>query len=181
MRQCCKLSNQRHIHLLHSQINVYYNRLSHFTSLAIGTEYYHPHEHHYTIDDEYEQIFNEHQAMVLPHISNRTSTQISILKGFDDNTQTVKHALLLQSNNDNNLQYCITSINQFLNQTSIEIRPASLQPLFASIIKYIRTNVIKSKHNLDIFLDSYSSEIYIRGNQYEKQIVIDLINKLLKP
>ena len=176
MRQCRRV-NTNHIGLYLNHRITYKYKFSSFPSADIAnTLQQYQHETHFPIDSEYSELFEEHASMVIPYISNRTSTKISVLRS----EQALNHrTLLLRSNNDNNLQKWISQLNEFLNQDMIDIRPASLQPLMIPIIKYIRHQILPSGSDVDMFIDSYSSQIYIGGNDSDKKLAIECINKLL--
>lgn len=184
MRPCRQFS-RCHNTLINTNINIqiHHKITTNFTTSTSSTHslQQYQHEKHFVIKPEYSDIFDEHGSMVIPHIANRTSTKISVLSSPSSSTIAKNAVLLLRSNNDNNLQECLTQLNEFLNQDIIEIRPASLQPLILTMIKYIRNQILPANTNVDMFIDSYSSEIYIRGNNNDKELAIQCINKLLSP
>ena len=128
-------------------------------------------ERHFVITDQrHIDIWREHSALVLPHISKKTASEIKKLKNREN------EGVLIRSECDENMTACTNQIFEFLNQSIIDVRPASLQPLLVPITKQIRNEHPK---NLDIFIDSYSSQIYVRGNENSKKIAVETLNKLL--
>ena len=186
MRHCRKLNrNQNKTNLINFNLNInihFCHRIIYnFSSTVVphsttNNLQQYQHEKYFVIDPEYSDLFEEHGPMVIPHISNRTSTKISILRSDQGINRNV---VLLRSDNNNNLQKCICQINEFLHQDMIEIRPSSLQPLMIPIMKYIRNQILPSQSNVDMFIDSYSSQMYIRGNYNDKQLAIECVHKLL--
>ena len=155
----------------------------HFASAA-AVQTHQEHERHFVINSEHADLWQEHAALVIPHIAHKTSTNITVLGRPSHQTSKWSvgdNVLLLRSDSERNLDRCLSQIDEFLNQHIVEVRPSSLQPLLIPMMKYIRNKELQNPNALEMFVDSYSSQIYLRGDAQEKQTAMELLNKLLSP
>lgn len=140
-------------------------------------------EQHYIIPNQFTELIQCHGKGILNDISKLNQTKLLIV----EDKYTKDNVLLIRANNENNLQESLIQFQNVLNQEIIDIRPACLQGLIAFNIKDIKKNILnnvtqkinKNEESLDLIIDSYTSELMIRGNKIVREYAKIYINLLL--